>query len=269
MASLTRGRDLMSGLDDASDMDQMVKRRPGFSWAMPCDPAMLADNAAAAEAALASPKMWMGAASPIPMVPPVPIASPMAMMPGFSPLIMPIPQNEEDVRKMEAFRSVMGHAMLGVPPFPMSASMQTETETQVDDVESAITTPLRGWGSYPADEETLREHIILETELYDELRDAVTNQNHFKTVVSLLDRYFKGALSASGRPKVARLVQNVIDDRATTVDESRKLKHLLEGIKNPHLRAKGTSKADAAYLKQLSEVCKIFMSQYSSSRKVE
>lgn len=68
---------------------------------------------------------------------------------------------------------------------------------------------------------------------------------------------------------MTKMVQRVIDDRATSVEESRRLKHVLEAIRNGTSPRRGGHRADSSYLQRLTETHDSFVSQYGGSGKVK
>ncbi|GIX65873.1 serine protease [Babesia caballi] len=266
MASAQRRRELMAGSEEDTEAENPAKRRASFQWPGPAESAALAEGSDAGHTTpthIESPGAQSGRVSPMAMG--------VMPMPGIQSLMRPMPQNDDDPMRMGAFQGAMGTPILGTPAcqsFQVSPSSTKELEEEPGPADDAAA-PAQVLGGYPADEAELKARVLLEGELYEELRERVDTRRHLYLTAELIDRYFKCALGASTRPKVARLVQQVIDDRDTSVDESRRLKHLLEWLKNPNAQAHKVTMADSAYLKQLSDAHKTFVAKYSNSRKIE
>ncbi|GFE55305.1 hypothetical protein BaOVIS_027090 [Babesia ovis] len=244
----------MSDNDETTDSDHTAKRHASYPRPVPYD-VPISTDARSVESMPFPPSVWQQHGQQMSMMP-----TNVPMIPGFTPIMMA--QNEEDARQLGVFQA----AMMGAAQYAAyngNTTSSTDQETDESDASSQSSSH-RVLGAYPVQERDLREHILYETELYEDLREMMTERNHFISTMALLDRYFKGALSADARAKMAKLVQTAIDDRTTPVEESRRLKHILETLKNPDAQVHKPSKADETYLNQLADACKTFSEKYSN-----
>lgn len=117
-------------------------------------------------------------------------------------------------------------------------------------------------GTYPVDIQKLKEHLMYENELYYTLRTRITERDHFAAIISHIERYFKGALGASTRSKIVKMIQNIIDDHATSVEEARRLKHILDVIRNASTAGIKGYDPNPMYIDQLSSAYTNFLQDF-------
>ncbi|KAK1444143.1 hypothetical protein BgAZ_100490 [Babesia gibsoni] len=182
MASSSKDRDHSNAFQDE---ERMTKRHASGPW----PPSRDAPNRF--DGQMATPNMWVGPPGQMPL----PQAMGMMPMPPFSPMVMQM-MNNGDVFKQPVDMSFM--ANMGYPPqLGITSSQQTTTE-EPNTPRTETSTP-DVLGTYPVDIQKLKEHLMYENELYYTLRTRITERDHFAAIISLIERYFKGALGASTR----------------------------------------------------------------------
>lgn len=124
-------------------------------------------------------------------------------------------------------------------------------------------------GTYPVEIPTPRNHLTYEKFMINEPLDRITEKDHFSNFISLLECLFKGVIGPSARSKVMKMVQTAMHNPDTSVEEGRRLKHVLESIRNSAPPVNRTNGPDDSYIWQLSSTYASFQEKFGKSGEVK
>ncbi|ORM40435.1 uncharacterized protein BXIN_1851 [Babesia sp. Xinjiang] len=183
MASFSRGREQMSGVETTTDSEHSSKRHASIPWPRPNEPVMFHDDQVNNPSRF-PPNLWLGSTPQMGMIPPG-----MGMVPPFSPVMMPMPLNGEEARAFQA--AMMGTSAYS--PFPGAAATPSNRN---DDKHDPTDSSFQVLGQHPAIGSNFKDRLLYELELFEDIREPITERGHFTNILALLDRYFKGALNS-------------------------------------------------------------------------